>query len=277
MQSDDQDGSILGGRKAARHRATGYEIAWLDLREPADVIARDQGLLLVTAAWLKFREGLLLDLGCGTGATWRAMSPLLGARHWRLLDHDANLLNAAAKRVGGSGETVLADMTDILSLPLQAVSLVTASALLDLVTEPWIESLAERLCHARIGFYAALTYDGTVRWTAPHPLDAAILQAFNTHQRRDKGSGPALGPLAGKRAAQVFTAVGYGVRIAPSPWRLGPDQGVLQSQLIAGMAEAAAEIGVSRTSAAAWRSARQALTETTACVVGHIDLLAVPA
>ena len=44
-------------------------------------------------------------------------------------------------------------------------------------------------------FYTVLTYDGDQRWTPEHEADAALASAFHAHQRRDKGFGPAAGPM----------------------------------------------------------------------------------
>ena len=71
-----------------------FPAAWLDLREPADRVARDPALLASAAAHLG--NGWAVDLGCGTGATARAFGP--GAR-WRLVDRDEGLLAEARARL----------------------------------------------------------------------------------------------------------------------------------------------------------------------------------
>ena len=43
----------------------------------------------------------------------------------------------------------------------------------------------------------ALTWDGTMTWDDPDPDDALVAEAVRSHQFRDKGMGPALGPAAG--------------------------------------------------------------------------------
>jgi SAM-dependent methyltransferase len=245
-----------------------FDAAWLDLREPADRAARDPGLLAAASAWLG--EGLALDLGCGAGAMPRAFAP--GPR-WRLVDRDPALLALARARTPGA-EIVAADLRDLAGLPLAGVRLVTASALFDLASAAWTDALAARLAAAGLGLYATLSYDGRMGWTPDDPRDAAVAAAFNDHQRGDKGFGPALGPAAAAGLAAAFAARGYQLRLAPSPWRLGPAEAALQRALVEGVAAAAAEAGFA--AAAAWGQARRACSGSTACEVGHVDMLALP-
>lgn len=240
-----------------------FSAAWLDLREPADRAARDPALLAAASAALG--PGLALDLGCGTGAMARALP---AAARWRLLDRDPDLLRIAATRLPGAA-LVRADLAD--PPPLDGVRLVTLSALLDLMPRAWIERLADRLAAARVAAYACLSYDGRIAWSPPLAEDAPVLRAFNRHQRRDKGLGPALGPEAGPAFAAALAARGHVVRTASSPWRLGPDQAPLQAALIEGIAQAATEAGHS---AAGW--ARSRLAAIGSATVGHLDMLALP-
>jgi SAM-dependent methyltransferase len=248
----------------------GFSAEWLALRESADRAARDESLVRM-AVEAAGPEPLIVDLGCGTGATWRALAPHLpaGAR-WCFVDNDPALL-AAAAAVAGGAETVEADIADLAALPLERATLVTASALLDLVPESWICDLAQRL---KVPFYAALSYSGTMRWVPESAHDAAVTDAFNRHQRGDKGLGPALGAEAGKRAASIFARTGFKVHSADSPWHLGPASAPLQRALTDGIAVAAGEAGM--TDASAWGRHRNAMADHSHCDIGHIDILAVP-
>lgn len=249
----------------------GFSADWLALREPADAPARDPALARRAAA-LAGPAPLVVDLGCGTGASFRALAPLLPqAARWRLVDHDPALLTLAGDAAGGRAELVEADLGDPAALPLEDATLVTASALLDLVPEAWVAGLARRL---RVPFYAALSYDGRMEWTPGDPRDAAVAAAFDRHQRGDKGLGPALGPAAAERSAWVFETAGFTVETAPSPWSLGSDQGALQRALVEGIAAAAREAGAE--DAAAWGARRRELAARTHCTIGHLDLLAIP-
>ncbi len=244
---------------------------WLDLREPADRAARDPALLAEAVRFTSLvPEAPLVDLGCGTGATLRAFGAD-GAR-WRLVDHDPVLLARAALRTGG--EPCVADLGALDQLPLVGARMVTASALLDLMPLWWIQSLADRLALDRIGAYAALSYDGTLEWGPSLPGDARIRAAFNRHQLRDKGLGPALGPAAATVFAEAMERRGYEVRLARSPWRLGPGQAALMRELNNGIAMAAGETGLAE--AGGWAQARRASGASGRMLVGHVDVLALP-
>lgn len=258
---------------------SGFDSAWLDLREPADAAARDAGLLTATAAHLDAVGGDILDLGCGTGATFRVLAPALKRRtRWRLLDNDPALLDEARRRVAGKGEVaiILADLGAVEALPIEGVGLVTASALLDLVSQRWVERLTARLVEAGIGLYATMNYDGSMTWDEPHPLDAMALRALNIHQTTDKGLGPALGPTAVLAAGDCFQRLGCAGAVAPSPWRIGPAEQALQHRLINGIADAIVELGGEPSAAAEWRSARIVAAGRSGCTVGHCDLLILP-
>lgn len=244
-----------------------FSADWLDLRAPADRAARDPGLLAQAADWLA-ADPVALDLGSGTGA----MARVLAAR-WRLVDRDPALLAIARRRAPGA-EVFCADLADLAALPLAGIRLVTASALLDLMPGGWIEAFADRLAAERIAAYATLSYDGRIHWLPALPGDEAVRSAFNAHQLRDKGLGPALGPVAAAACADALARRGYRVLTAASPWRLGPGEAGLQGALIDGIAAALAETG---SDAGAWARARRAAIGTGSAVVGHVDMLALPA
>jgi len=250
----------------------GFSADWLALRDPADRAARDAALAR-RAADVAGSEPLIVDLGCGTGATWRALAPLLppGAR-WRFVDNDADLLALAGAAAGDAAELVEADLGDVAALPLAGATLVTASALLDLMPESWLRELAQRLT---VPFYAALSYDGAMHWTPEDPQDRAVTDAFNRHQRGDKGLGPALGPDAASRMTALLEQARCTVHCADSPWRLGPDRAALHMALTDGIATAAAETGT--VDAMGWGARRRAMAEMSTCTIGHLDILALPA
>lgn len=248
----------------------GFSPDWLALREPADHAARNADLLARARA-LATPDSIVLDLGSGTGSTARAFGDT--GCTWRFVDADAGLLQAAQAQ-HPKAERVQIDLREIEHLPLEGVRLVTASALLDLMTHDWLTALARRLRGANIPFYAALSYNGIMHWSPSHPDDAAVTDAFNAHQRTDKGIGPALGPDAGEAAADIFAHEGFDVHQANSPWELGPAEALLHGQLVQGIADAAAETGNAR--ALGWGADRLASIAQTAGHIGHIDILAQP-
>ena len=247
-----------------------FAATWLALREPEDKAARDQ-TLLGQAVQAAGPSPVVLDLGCGTGSTVRTLRPLLPeTTEWRLVDNDQELLDIAASAVPSSSVHLL-DILDTASLPLDGVTLVTCSALLDLVTESWLRELAASL---RVPFYAALSYDGFMKWEPELPLDHAVTEAFNRHQRRDKGLGPALGPDSSARTTAVFESLGWRTEVATSNWQLGPDSEALQVALVEGIGQAASEAG--EAGATEWVEQRVAAAPHSACVIGHADILATP-
>ncbi len=246
---------------------------WLALREPVDCAARDSALLSRAAA-IAGPDAIVLDLGSGTGSTARAFRHAICASWtWRFLDGDAGLLDIAKTRHPGS-ECVTMNLRDIDDLPLDGVGLVTASALLDLMPYAWMCQLAERLSRANIPFYAALNYDGQMQWTPASDFDQSITQSFNDHQQTDKGIGPAMGPKSGQLAAQALSEHGFEVALAQSPWQIASQDDELHSQLIAGIGDAADELG--NELASAWVAKRTAQVATTCAIIGHTDVLAWP-
>ncbi|MDX2264652.1 MAG: SAM-dependent methyltransferase [Hyphomicrobiales bacterium] len=273
---------------------SGFSADWLALREAADMRARAASLIgRLRLAFADRAEIAVADIGCGTGSTVRAVAPALGARQrWRLYDHDRALLSTARERLsawaqeadddGDALRLVWYGKTLIVTLheldlrsgvgPVMAEKpdILTASALFDLVSPPWIERFAQAVEGAAV--YAALTYDGREEWSPPHPDDARALAAFHAHQRTDKGFGPAAGPDGATLLAAALERAGRTVETAYSPWRLGADDAALIAALANGAAGVALELGgLSADEAAAWAADRRGAA---ACVIGHTDLLA---
>ncbi len=260
---------------------SGFSADWLDLRAPADAAARDAGLLAEVSRLAPRR---ILDLGCGTGAMLATLRPHLApGSSWVLVDGDAGLLEeaafrGAALRIQDPGLNVTCLHRNLVEDPLPLTEalpdLVTATALFDLVSAPWLGRFLDALAARRLPLYAALSYDGVMRWEPTHPKDDAIMAGFNRHQQTEKGfGGPALGPLAPGVMQRGLEARGYRVLTAGSPWRVGPEQAAMIAALIDGIALAAQEEG-SVADWQAWQTARH--TATRLCVIGHTDLLALP-
>jgi SAM-dependent methyltransferase len=279
---------------------SGFDPNWLALREGADHKARDKALLLKVAQKVGRRDGVsIVDLGCGTGSNLRAIAPALAQdwQSWTLVDHDPKLLEAAQETLeewaddseAFGEELILMKGEKRITVDLRHVDLatdfervldwrpdmITAAALFDLISEEWMIAFAIGLARREIAFYTALTYDGREEWTPPHPLDARVKAAFDAHQGRDKGFGPAAGPGATSALKRAFSAAGYVVETGDSPWRLGAGDGALIGELASGIAAAAAETGdVSEAQAQEWLAAHGA---GASCLIGHLDLFARPA
>jgi hypothetical protein len=279
---------------------------WLAEREPVDVAARAAGIGELAAARLPAdRSVRIIDLGSGTGSNARYLIPRLPREQdWLLVDGDPALLGLAPSimeawsEVNGyrfettsNGWTVtdsslrcrlgvrLADLNRLIGEPLGTVHLVTASALLDLVSEQWLAALASRCAAAGAVVLFALTYDGRMACAPEDPGDGEVRDLVNRHQRTDKGFGKALGPDAASATGRLFEAERYEVQRAPSDWVLLEDQQSVQRQLIEGWADAASELAPERRpSIDAWRGRRLLLVDAgrSRIVVGHEDLVAWP-
>jgi hypothetical protein len=270
---------------------TGFSADWLALREAADARSRwpDAAARLAGLPTLT-RPALIVDLGSGTGANCRYLAPRLrqhdGQRHdWLLVDHDAALLAQATVACESlpslqSLRTAELDLAAPLQrLPVAGAALLTASALLDLVSESWLAQLARQCQAAALPALLALSYDGRMRLTPAVADDDFVRDAVNAHQRRDKGFGPALGPTAAARARALFTACGYEVFSARSDWQLDARDAPLQRALIEGWAHATAELhpdAAERVRRWALRRRACVAAGNSTLVVGHEDLLALP-
>jgi hypothetical protein len=264
-----------------------FSADWLTLREPADHAARDESLVTTLAARLAEPGSSTrgVDLAAGTGSNVRYLLPRLASlTHWSLVDHDPGLLTEATFRLAAHpdarGRTFAprrADLNDLATLPIEGVALVTASALLDLVSADWMRAFARRCRAAGVHVLCTLSYDGRLTCEPPDPLDARVRTLVNAHQRTDKGFGAALGPDATDVAAAAFRAEGFDVSVAASDWVLDGAQAELQRQLIAGWAGAARDMAPDDAAAIeGWRGRRLAAVDdgTSRVRVGHGDLLA---
>jgi hypothetical protein len=261
---------------------------WLDLREPADARARDRGLVGHLRRHLPGTDPCVVhDLACGTGSLGRWLAPLLaGPQRWVLHDLDDDLLEAAAAKPphGAAGspvevETRLSDVTRLSPGDLANAALVTASALLDLLTRAELAGLVEVCAEAECPVLLSLSVVGRVELSPAHPLDAPVAAAFNAHQRRRTPRGRLLGPAAVPAAVSGFRRRGAKVLIRPSPWRLGTADSELASQWLTGWIGAAcaqsADLAADIDSYAQLRFA-QAQAGELAVTVGHADLLVLP-
>lgn len=287
---------------------SGFSAEWLSLREPFDAAARAASLVAELRRHVPRGTSSapfqIVDLGAGAGSNLRYLAPRLGGeQRWRLVDNDRALLHAAvvatrkwavargavvsppgatltlraedfACRLSGEPRNLAGDALASLALP--GGGLVTAAALLDLVSSRWLEALAARCAAARAAVCFALTYDGRTLCTPDEPEDAMALDLFNRHQRLDKGFGTALGPTAAGAAEQVLAKLGFRVLTERSDWDIGPQHAAMQHALLDGWLAAALEIAPEQTaSLTAWHRRRRAHVDAgrSRMVVGHADLV----
>jgi SAM-dependent methyltransferase len=271
-----------------------FDADWLALREPIDHRSRAESLLApLCEAWRSRGWSRVLDLGSGTGSNVRYLASRLPAgQEWVLVDHDPDHLRALEHaEVPASVRSLKVVPGDLVDEGLSAIShadLVTASALLDLVSEDWLRRVVDACADAGRGAYFVLSYDGETRWSvdgAPggqwedDPDDALIRDAVNAHQTGDKGLGPALGPAAGAVADRLFRSARYTTRLLPSPWWLGAADAPLVRRLIAGWEVAAATVRPADAGRIhAWAKRRRATVANGRFTLrlGHHDLLALP-
>jgi hypothetical protein len=250
---------------------------WLALREPADARARSASITAALAPALPARRPLrILDLGTGTGSNIRYLTPRLpGPQKWLAVDRDASLL--AMLPHGVESRRLELGSLDVAELFADR-DLVTASALLDLVSERWIRDLAAQCRTAGAAVLFALNYDGRSACDPPDADDDVVRDLFNAHQRsNDKGFGTAAGPDAATCAIACFESSGYVVRHDRSDWNLGPGDAAMQRLLIRGWAEAAIEKApVENGRIRSWlqRRLEHVTRQQSRIVVGHEDVAA---
>ena len=249
---------------------------WLALREPADAAARANELVERLPATSRH---VIHDLGSGTGSMGRWLAPLLrGPQRWVLHDRDAELLEVADV----PSVTVEARQSDITRLDAQdlaGATLITASALLDMLSEEELARLVSACAGAGCPVLLTLTVVGRVDLTPADPLDRRVADAFNAHQRRMTERGRLLGPDAVDAAIEGFGQRSGELVVRPSPWRLGPSHADLTAEWFRGWVGAACEQEpelAGEADAYSDRRLAQARAGQLAVTVDHADLLALP-
>jgi len=273
-----------------------FDSEWLTLRRRADHQARETLLNEEAHYWLGTRHrSHILDLGAGSGNNALYLKEWLGEQqHWRLVDQDAKLLKEAERQLehalpeGSTVETAVADLANVRLTAIHQrwpIDLITASALLDLASQPWIDRLVDEC--VGIGAAALLVLNVNGHWAitgSKHPLDEVIRQAFNAHQERAKGlgTGPALGPMAVHATEAAFKRAGYATQTGTSVWQLLAGSAYTKAlgfRLINGWHQAACEMLPDQSDEFdVWFVSRQTdlANGQIGIEVGHTDLYAEP-
>jgi hypothetical protein len=266
---------------------------WLALREAADAAARSSDLVAAVrgglAAPVPGARLIIHDLGCGTGSVVRWLAPRLpGPQHWIMYDRDPVLLARAAESIAGTAagaaavtvETRQRDIAELVAADLAGADLLTAAALVDLLTADELDGIAAACAGAGCPALLTICVVGRVDLDPAEPLDAEVMAAFNAHQRRVAAGRRLLGPDAVDVAVEAFERRGMATMVRPSPWRLGPHEPELLAQWFAGWVDAAREQEpalAERLDGYAARRRVQVAEGRLRAVVHHLDLLARPA
>jgi hypothetical protein len=260
---------------------------WLALRGPADAAARSGELAEAAAALVAHSAAagplVVHDLGAGTGAMMRWLAPRLpGSQTWVLHDGDAGMLDRARADPGvdaaGRSVRIRTSVEELGGLARDAfadASLVTASALLDVLTADDARAIVDACVAAGVPALFCLSVTGRVAIDPARPDDDAFARAFDDHQRRTTAGRRLLGPDAPDVVAGLFAAAGWRVRRGSTPWRLGPDDRALAEEWLDGRLAAAVEQRPELAERAAARR-RGLVGRGFTAVVDHEDLLAWP-
>lgn len=260
---------------------------WLALREPEDARARSRELALAAARRIGPGPSVVHDLGSGTGSMMRWLAPLLpGPQTWVLHDWNEHLAEQAAEAVPldrDGREVAIRTRTEALADlrpdDLDGAALVTASALLDVLTSAEIDALVGACVAVGCPVLLSLSVTGEVRLGPPDPRDEVLAAAFNAHQQRRVDGRRLVGPTGAGLARRLFQDAGWQVRAATTLWRLGDHEPRLLHEWLDGWIGAAVEHGAgAQLDVEEYRARRSAqLREgTLSADIVHTDLLAWP-
>ncbi len=202
----------LFSRALEDREMTGFSADWLTLREPFDMRARNP---------VSSRCGRRFACGTSFGADRRSClrHGIDVARVERATSTPAKLDNLsttisacwrARRQQQHSDDVVVTAVPLDLNRDLEAaldgpVDLVTTSALLDLVSEPWLERLAVEIAARTIPLYAALSYDGTDRSRSARSARCSYHCGRQCAPAHGQGLRPRAGTGRGGRRDRAFS------------------------------------------------------------------------
>ena len=217
----------------------------------------------------------------------RWMAPRLpGPQMWVLHDGDPGILEHLdpGPIVDASGnpitvQTRVEQLADLRVDAFAGASLVTASALLDVLTRDEVSAIVDACVAADTPALFSLSVTGRVSLAPADDFDDELEAAFNDHQRRTVDGRRLLGPDAIAVVADMFAAAGWHMTTTGTPWRLGPERSGLIGEWLDGWLDAAVEqrpeLG-DRVAEFRQRRRAQVLDDGLRVVVHHEDLLAWP-
>jgi hypothetical protein len=214
------------------------------LKEAADKRAKNSDVSDAVSGWFEGRTSIdVLDLHAGTGATLRALAPLLAPdQAWTLYARDAaeealardHLTRwAPAARVTEDGLFIDRQGQKI-SVRFKLHDVVAAGGKLaepppslvviddDLMRYPAavIRMLVAVLADRRSVMHARLIYDGRLKLMPHHAADGAFTAALHRRFMRDSGHGEAMGPQAANELSEQLRLSEYSVIEGPSHMHL---------------------------------------------------------
>ena len=210
------------------------------LKEAADKRSKNSDVSDAVSGWFEGRASLdVLDLHAGTGATLRALAPLLAPdQAWTLYARDAGEEALArdhltrwdpAARVTEDGLFIDRQGQKI-AVRFKLHDVVVAGGKLaepppslvviddDLMRYPAvvIRKLVAILADRRSVMHARLVYDGRLRLMPHHAADGAFTGALHRRFMRDTGHGEAMGPQAANELSEQLRLSDYSVIEGPS-------------------------------------------------------------
>lgn len=191
-----------------------FSKSWIRMRLPHDNKARSN--LLTSHANIKNHN--LLDIGCGSGnfLIWCLNNKLIFKEcflvdsNQRLLDDIKsnirnNIQKYSIKTRANKKDFIICNKDTVISKInvkrsnisnihkyIHSSSIVSFSALLDLMSKKSIDSILNFLTDENI-FFFSLCFDGIIKWNPTHKYDKYILRFFNENQMTNKSMGMALG------------------------------------------------------------------------------------
>ncbi|WP_417544067.1 glycosyltransferase [Marinobacter sp.] len=232
------------------HRDTVFAGEWLLAREAADHRARSVGLAQRLSQWIEDTANhqgqvRIVDVGTGRGSNAAYLASALSTpQEWVLVDQDENLLAEAARRVDQFNTPYEIVQRRLMPEDFEGflpddTLVVTASALIDLVSEAWLEAFAAEVISTQAAILVVLSYTGAFALSPAHEHDSLLQELVNQHQHGDKGTGAALGPEAATVLADKLNSQGYEVKVVETPWHLSNKDATLISMLMEGWVTAA--------------------------------------